>query len=345
VQSGGIVASFGQSCAITAVNTSGWTSAVWELPDFPPGMACPSGWSTSAGGVYYFQPPNPTTPPPVFNLPASGAQNWGKIPIRLRINNNPLQLTNGAPTPGFVATWTDTATILSLLSPVNQMPGICVTEAGQFDSVRQWVGQIMAALRLIDDAGSVAASGVKLFPYVDLIASIGGVCDGPGFSATTAGVYFSPNVVGSVIVGVRFYWVAPGGGAVDVKCSLWQNAVSLGTGTAVAVPTGINTVMFNSPYTVRAGDLSLPFVVSTYAPGGSGGYYCNVNAAFQTICNSQSNNTVPVAPVLASPLWRYQGGDNTPENVFGLSTTGAEAQPTTKYGQSTYFAIEPIFAT
>ena len=182
-----------------------------------------------------------------------------------------------------------------------------------------------------------------LFPYVDLIASIGGTCDGPAFSATTAGVYFSPNVVGTKILGVRFYWVAPSGGAVDVKCTLWQDAVSLGTGTAVAVPTGINTVTFTSPYTVQAGDLALPFVVSTYAPGGSGGYYCNVNGAFQTICNSQSNNTVPVAPVLASPLWRYQGGDNTPENVFGLSATGAEQQPTTKYGQSTYFAIEPVF--
>ena len=183
----------------------------------------------------------------------------------------------------------------------------------------------------------------KLFPYVDLIAAIGGTADGPGFSATTAGVYFSPNVVGSVILGVRFYWVAPSGGAIDVKCSLWQNSVSLGTGTAVAVPTGINKVTFTAPYTVQAGDLALPFVVSTYAPGGSGGYYCNVNGAFQTICNSQSNNTVPVAPVLASPLWRYQGGDNTPENVFGLSATGAEQQPTTKYGQSTYFAIEPVF--
>jgi hypothetical protein len=194
---------------------------------------------------------------------------------------------------------------------------------------------------------TVAASGgapPNLFPYVDLIASIGGTCDGPAFSATTAGVSFSPNVVGTKILGVRFYWVAPSGGAIDVKCSLWQNAVSLGTGTAVAVPTGINTVTFTSPYTVQAGDLALPFVVSTFAPGGSGGYYCNVNAAFQTICNSQSNNTVPVAPVLASPYWRYQGGDNTPENVFGLSTTGAEAEPTTKYGQSTYFAMEPVFA-
>lgn len=196
---------------------------------------------------------------------------------------------------------------------------------------------------------TVASSGgggpTNSFPHVDLCAAIGGTADGPGFTPTIAGTMFAPNVAGSVITGIRFYWVQPTV-AVDVVCSLWNASLKLATGTVVAAATGIHTAVFTSPYTVLASDTVTTLVISTFAPTGSGGgYYCNVNGAFQTICNSQSNNTVPVAPVLANPHWRYQGGDNTPENVFGISTQNAtETAPTTKYGQSSYFAMEPVFA-
>jgi hypothetical protein len=193
-------------------------------------------------------------------------------------------------------------------------------------------------------AATSSGTATNSFPHVDLCAAIGGTADGPAFTATIAGTMFCPNVVGSVITGVRFLWTKPSTATPNVICSLWRSSTKLATGTVTAPGTGIQVATFTSPYTVLASDTVATLVVSVFAPvTGGGGYYCNVNGPFQTICNSQSNNTVPVAPVLANPYWRYQGGDNTPEYVFGVAAiSNTETAPTSKYGQSTYFAIEPV---
>ena len=170
--SGGLVASFGQTVAITATDTSGWTQALWTLVDYPPGMGVPSGWTTAANGTYVFNPPNPTTPPPTFTLPASGALNWGKIPIRLQVNGNPVAtLPNGAPSPGYNPALTDTATILSILSPHLAMPGIAAGESTQFDVMRSWTGPLMAALRLADTT-SGGGGGVVAPIFFSALASL-----------------------------------------------------------------------------------------------------------------------------------------------------------------------------
>jgi hypothetical protein len=151
VASGLVPCAFGETVAITATDTTGWTAALWELPDFPPGLTLPTGWSLGVNGLYYFAPPNPTTPPPVITWPGTGVNNWGKLPIRLRVNNCPLlPQVNGVPSPGYDPTLIDTGTIVSVVSPNKGMPGICATEAGQADALRQWAGQIMASLRLVD---------------------------------------------------------------------------------------------------------------------------------------------------------------------------------------------------
>lgn len=148
---GGLTASFGQSVALTAENTSGWYSALWQIYGYPPGFSAPAGWSTDAQGVIFYQPTNPTSPPPSFNLPASGANNWGKFSLRLSVNGNPLRLNaDGTPNAAFVSALTDEATMIELASPGAGMPGIAVNETTQYDALRLWVGDLMASLRKLD---------------------------------------------------------------------------------------------------------------------------------------------------------------------------------------------------
>lgn len=145
-QSGGIIAvPFGATIAVRNIVPSA-RSYTWELPDYGPAMAVPANWQ-SVGGVYTSYVATPAN----FTLPASGPNAWGKYPIRLRINGNPLEYeSDGSLNPAFQSDWTDEATILSVPSPTLQMPGFCFGEAGQFDSLRSWAGSIMANLRAMD---------------------------------------------------------------------------------------------------------------------------------------------------------------------------------------------------
>jgi hypothetical protein len=157
--SGGVTAPFSATVALSGVNTSGWTSALWQIYDYPPGFSAPAGWSTDAFGVIFVQPSNPTVPPPSFTLPASGSNNWGKFAIRLRINNNPLQRNvDGSQNVNFIPTNTDEATIIKVLSPVKGMGGVAANESSQFDNLRAWIGSLMADLRLLDSGGSALST-------------------------------------------------------------------------------------------------------------------------------------------------------------------------------------------
>lgn len=178
VTSGAVTAAFGDSIQLSATDTSGWTAAKWTLRDYPPGMGLPSGWAQDAQGNFYFQPANPTTPPPVFNWPASGAQNWGKIPIWLQVNNNPLMLqANGSPSPGYDPSLTDTKTVISVGSPNLGMEGIAATETSQWDMLRQWIGAIMRMLRLLDP---IATGGVATYLSGQSVAAAGSIAAASG---------------------------------------------------------------------------------------------------------------------------------------------------------------------
>lgn len=148
--SGGVLAAFGQSVALTAQSTVGWSQALWQIYDYPPGFSAPAGWSTDASGIIFFQPSNPTTPPPSFNLPGSGANNWGKWALRLRINGNPLSINvNGVPNTNFNPAYTDESTMLCVPSPTNGMHGVSFNETTQFDPLRGAVGELMQSLRKV----------------------------------------------------------------------------------------------------------------------------------------------------------------------------------------------------
>lgn len=163
---GALTASFGQSVALKAASTSGLTSIRYDIVDYPPGMAQPAGWSTDpVTNAYFFAPSAVTTAPPAFNLPASGAQNWGWLMLMVRGNNNPLRLNaDGTPNVSFTPVLTDTSSCIDVLSPVLGMPGIATTLSTQADAMRSWIGPLMKSLRAMD----VAASGASFSAGGDL---------------------------------------------------------------------------------------------------------------------------------------------------------------------------------
>lgn len=152
-QHGAVQAAFGQTVQVSASSTAGWNSALWQIYDYPPGLTLPSGWSVDASGVYYFAPPNPTTLPPSFAMPSSGANNWGRFMLRLRINGNPLQINaDGTLNAAYIAGNTDESTILYIPSPGAGQPGIGFNETSQADALRLQYGPLMASLRALDAA-------------------------------------------------------------------------------------------------------------------------------------------------------------------------------------------------
>lgn len=165
-QTGGVIAAFGQSVALTGVNTTGWTSALWAIYDYPVGFTAPAGWSTDANGVIYYQPTNPTTPPPAFNLPASGANNWGKFAVRLSVNGNPLQRnSDGSLNAQYVSGLTDESLMIDVPSPVLGMHGIASNESAQYDKLRGWTGDVMQSLRKADQA--IGGGGATFGTYAN----------------------------------------------------------------------------------------------------------------------------------------------------------------------------------
>lgn len=123
-------------------------SYLWELYDYGPALTLPIGWS-NVGGVYQCY----VATPPTVTLPASGPDAWGKYPVRLTINGNPLQFNpDGSLNDAWNPDYVDTGTILSVKSPNLDLEGLCVGESTQFDTLRAWTGPIMRMLRLIDAA-------------------------------------------------------------------------------------------------------------------------------------------------------------------------------------------------
>jgi len=153
--SGFVSAAFGQTMQLSALSTANFQSVKYEIYDYPPGMICPSGWSTAASGVFYYAPSNPTSLPPVVTLPASGSQTWGPFMLRLSGNGNPLRLNpDGSPNTGFNPSYTDESTIVFIPSPTLGLWGLGFNEETQGDALRGYVGPLMHDLRLIEAAAT-----------------------------------------------------------------------------------------------------------------------------------------------------------------------------------------------
>ncbi len=278
VVTGPVTVPFGSSVQLSAANTSGWTSALWQMVDYPPGMACPAGWSTDAMGNYYFQPANPTTLPPAFNAPAAGANNWGKIPVRLTVNNNPARLlANGAANPAYNPALTDTSLVMSIRSPNLAMEGLGATEANQWDVLRNWAGGVMRMFRLVD-AGSSGGGGGSM-QYVNAATVFTVAQAGTIFLVDTSAGGFTvtlPNAASLAAAsngGNGLWWevvdvpLATSGGHPLGK-SGWQSNPLLvsGNGIAVVDPNYVgSTGATNSPVTLTTARGRFRFTYSVAA--------------------------------------------------------------------------------
>lgn len=140
--SGAITANPGDGVTLSGVNTTGWIQQLWEIYDYPAGWSTPSGWTISPEGIIYSTSVSPSS----FALPSIAL--WGKFLIRLTVN------------PGSPQPLVDIATAIQTLSP-NGMSDVAYLEANQFDSQRQWAGQLKNAIRLLDK--SVGAGGVTSY--------------------------------------------------------------------------------------------------------------------------------------------------------------------------------------
>jgi len=144
--SGKVTCTFTNTVQLSGENTTGWNTVRWELYDYPIGWSTPAGWSVDANGVFF----STATLPPLLTIPASSNNNWGKVAIRLTINNNPTKIgADGARNAQFNTTQTDEGSILNILSPKGQ-EGICLGESTQGDTLRSWAGTIMRNLRTLE---------------------------------------------------------------------------------------------------------------------------------------------------------------------------------------------------
>lgn len=151
VQSGGIVAADGDTVQFTAESTAQWdltTPPRWEIFAYPPGWTGPaSGWTTESvpqpgGGtadVYVYLG---LGPPPAFTLPALPM--WGDFLCKLTVQGG---LLNGLVNPTLI----DDRTALRIVGP-GGLTDIAVSDTGQFDAARSWVGSWQNDLRILDAA-------------------------------------------------------------------------------------------------------------------------------------------------------------------------------------------------
>lgn len=144
--SGGITATLGQTCQLSGVSTSQWTSQLWEIYEYPTGFALPADW-TYVGGSYQ----SAAVTPPIFTMTP-----WGKYFFRLTVNTG---LLNGVLAPsGSVQPLIDTTTAISILSP-SGLIDVGANETNQFDAMRQWMAAIKADLRVIAAGVATSLSG------------------------------------------------------------------------------------------------------------------------------------------------------------------------------------------
>ena len=123
----------------SAVNSSGWATGLWELYDYPPGYATPTGWTLGPSSIYYQASSSSPTPPVITQ------QAWGKIACRLTVNNG------FDPTGAFnPARMIDTSCAVSMASPVSGLLDVHYGEGNVFGGFRAWVAALKTNFRLME---------------------------------------------------------------------------------------------------------------------------------------------------------------------------------------------------
>ena len=278
----------GDVLRFSAGSSVGVTTWLWEIIDYPPAMALPTGWSWE--GVPYASPMfyNLGFSPPAVTVPALSTNGWGKISPRLTVNGNPLQyLPSGAQNTGFNPNRTDSSTLLYLQS-AGGLEGLAFQEQGQGDSYRLWEGTIQRNFRQIDLTLQGASIYGELYTTAADAVSLSLLAVGTPvlvpFAHTSTTAFHTAassngvkvTVAGSVFVEAHASFLAPDAGPTDVVFQLYQNGAALpdaivqkkstlatndSTSVAALATAAANDVFYLYAYTSGAGG-TVPLAVT-----------------------------------------------------------------------------------
>lgn len=270
---GAITAFNGDTVQFTAESTAQWdltTPPRWEIFAYPQGWTGPAlGWTTESvaqpgGGnadVYVYLG---LGPPPSFTLPALPM--WGDFLCKLTVQGGAL---NGVPNSNLV----DDRTALRIVGP-GGLTDIAVTDSGQFDPARAWVGSWQNDLRILDSALVGAATPYAALPEpVEIGAgSAGAVLN------YSKGDHSHPVTVGAPTTIAIGDAAAAGGGTAlagaahvhalpvpTVISNVSATAGSLGASSVVAREDHAHQVSVGAPGTIQVGDLANQGAASTLA--------------------------------------------------------------------------------
>ena len=230
----------GATIQFSAANSTGWAVGLWELYDYPPGYATPSGWSLNAtSGAIYYQATSGSPNPPVVTQQA-----WGKIACRLTVNGG-FDPTGAFNAPRMI----DTSCAVSMNSPVNALQDIHYGEGSVFGGFRAWVAALKADLRIIE-SGLGGGSSSPTTPQI---------LTAPGTIPTTG----LQQTVGLNTTGGSFTQPMPATGVnglvvtvLDPSKSWAAHAASVSVGAGVSIE---NPAALGGAY-VTNGTLALPSV-------------------------------------------------------------------------------------
>jgi hypothetical protein len=156
---GGQVVALGATVQLKADSTVGWGSppARYEIYGYPPGFACPAGWSVDVGDpaqVYYYV--GNTDEPPSFTVNV-----WGVYMLALHVNGG-----------GGVLSYLDNA--LKILGP-GGMHDVGRFERGQFSAVLGWLYALQQNFRALDAfvAGAVTLTASAPANVTKAAAAVG----------------------------------------------------------------------------------------------------------------------------------------------------------------------------
>lgn len=225
VTTGGITATLGQSCQLSAdpAGVSGSSVRRFEIYGHPSTLATPSGWTLDVDNttLYYVG----ATPPAFLLTP------WGKYMFRLILNNG-ISTTASIPSSQLI----DESTAISVLSP-SGLVDVGTAETDQF-SDSGWVAPIQANLRTIETAlgttSTAKALGAAKAASTANVASLSGAITLDGVSLATGDVAFLKNQTSAAQNGP---WVVNSAGA-WTRTTDFNTSVKVVSGQTIVVTQG-----------------------------------------------------------------------------------------------------------
>jgi hypothetical protein len=142
----------GNVVQLAGESTVSWLNQTWQIYEYPLGFALPTGWVNN-NGIYESY----AVVPPPFTIPLPTTR-WGKYLTNLVVNQG---LLNGVyQGVGTSQPLVDISGVIQTKSPILGLSDIAYRETNQFDPLRQWVGELKATLRVLENAASGQGAGL-----------------------------------------------------------------------------------------------------------------------------------------------------------------------------------------